>query len=104
MYKRQRPHSRRPKDDAWWSLDHASPEDVELVIIAGEPVYGDPAPMQQLAGGAPLESLTICGAEKRISFASEPQPQPSFAETEARLQTALREWGRNLAPLAECAQ
>jgi cytosine/adenosine deaminase-related metal-dependent hydrolase len=99
-----RPHSRRPKDDAWWSLDHASPEDVELVIIAGEPVYGDPAPMQQLAGGAPLESLTICGAEKRISFASEPQPQPSFAETEARLQTALREWGRNLAPLAECAQ
>jgi cytosine/adenosine deaminase-related metal-dependent hydrolase len=94
----------QPPANPWWSLDHASPEDVELVIIGGEPVYGDPAPMRQLAGSAPLEPLTICGAEKRISFASELQPQPSFSETETRLQTALREWGRNLAPLAECTQ
>jgi 5-methylthioadenosine/S-adenosylhomocysteine deaminase len=99
-----RPAAHQPHDNPWWTLDHASPEDVELVLIGGEPVYGDPAPMQQLLPGAPLESLTICDAPKRISFASEPQPQPAFAATEARLRTALQEWGQTLAPLAECGQ
>jgi len=99
-----RPHTRQPANNPWWNLDHASPDDVELVLIGGEPVYGDPAPMQKLLPNAPLESLTICGAQKRFSFATEPQPQPPFAETESRLNTALREWGRHLAPLAECGQ
>jgi cytosine/adenosine deaminase-related metal-dependent hydrolase len=98
------PHTRQPAGHPWWTLDHASPDDVELVLIGGEPVYGDPAPMQQLLPNAPLEPLTICGAQKLISFATEPQPQPPFAETESRLNTALREWGRHLAPLAECGQ
>jgi len=94
----------QPADNPWWSLDHATPDDVELVLIGGEPVYGDPAPMRRLLPAAPLEPLTLCGAPKLISFASEPRPQIPFAETESRLKTALREWGRNLAPLAECGQ
>ena len=99
-----RPSAHQPPDNPWWSLGHATPEAVELVLIGGEPVYGDPAPMRRLLPAAPLEPLTLCGAPKLISFASEPQPQIPFAATEARLNTALREGGRHLAPLAECGQ
>ncbi|HEX4006177.1 MAG TPA: amidohydrolase family protein [Acidobacteriaceae bacterium] len=90
--------------DAWWTLDHARPEDVQLVMIGGQAVYGDAAPMQALTGGGALETLAICGAEKKISFASEPAQEPSFAETERRLDAGLRAAGRRLAPLAECGQ
>ena len=101
-----RPEAYQPEDNPWWSLDHASPQDVELVMIGGQAVYGDEAPMRELLPGAPLEAIAVCGAEKRISFASETgEVQRSmFAETEARLQIALRQWGRDLAPLAECGQ
>lgn len=88
--------------NAWWTLDHAVPDQVELVMVGGEPIYGDPGPMRQLLGDAPLETLTLCGAQKSISFRTESAAPPSFAATEARLRTALREQGRTLAPLAEC--
>lgn len=87
--------------DAYWSLTHATPEDVELIMIGGEAVYGDPELMRQLST-APLETLRICGTEKSISFASEKKTSGSFADTESRLDDALRQLGRRLAPLSEC--
>lgn len=88
--------------DAWWTMDHAVPEQVEMVMVGGEPVYGDPGPMRQLLGDAPLETLSVCGAQKSISFRTEAGSPASFAATEAHLRTALREQGRTLAPLSEC--
>jgi 5-methylthioadenosine/S-adenosylhomocysteine deaminase len=96
------PHGKEFGKDAYWSVAHSSPQDVELVMIGGQAVYGDPEPMRQLSGSSALEPLTICGREKRISFASESGGQPSFQQTEAVLNKALREWGTSLAPLAEC--
>ncbi len=89
--------------DAYWSLTHAAPEDVELVMIGGLATYGDPQMMRQLSKG-PDETLHVCGVEKSISFASETAPQSSFAVLEATLDRALREQGTHLAPLAECGQ
>jgi cytosine/adenosine deaminase-related metal-dependent hydrolase len=97
-----RPHGKQIGKDAWWSMVHSSPKDVALVMIGGSAVYGDPELMQKLSGASPLESLTICGTDKRISFAGESGAQVPFQQTEAALDKALHEWGRSLAPLAEC--
>ena len=87
--------------NAYWTLTHSLPEDVELVLIGGAATYGDPQWMRQLVSG-PLEMVKICGVEKSLSLASEAQPRGSFASTEAALDRALREQGSHLAPLAEC--
>jgi len=87
--------------DAYWSLTHATPEDVELAMIGGVATYGDPQLMRQVSN-SPVETLKVCGVEKSISFASEKQQQGGFAETESTLDQALREVGRKLAPLSEC--
>jgi cytosine/adenosine deaminase-related metal-dependent hydrolase len=89
--------------DAYWTVTHAAPEDVALVVIGGMADYGDPEWMRQLATG-PTETLHVCGTEKLVSFASETQPRGSFAATEKALDQALRGQGRKLAPLAECGQ
>ncbi len=89
--------------NAYWTLTHATPEDVDLVMVGGLATYGDPQLMRQLSKGQD-ETLHICGAEKTISFASETQPRGNFVAMETKLDHALREQGRRLAPLAECGQ
>lgn len=87
--------------DAYWSLTHAAPKNVELVMIGGVATYGDPQLMAQVSN-SPAETLRVCGVEKNISFASEKLQPGSFAQTESKLEDALRESGRRLAPLSEC--
>lgn len=84
------------QDDAYWTITHSSPEDVELVVIGGRAVYGDPHLMQQF-GPDPSETLFLCGATRSLNPVGKP-----FAETEHRLDKALHQYGRFLAPLAEC--
>jgi 5-methylthioadenosine/S-adenosylhomocysteine deaminase len=91
---------RKPSGDqhnAYWTLTHSSPEDLELVVIGGRALYGDPALMQKYSS-APGETVTLCGATK--SLATEGKP---FAETEHTLDHAMHQFGRTLAPLAECS-
>jgi hypothetical protein len=82
--------------DAYWTMTHSSPQDLELVMIGGRALYGDPALMAPF-GSAAGESLQICGAAKKLASGGKP-----FAETEQRLEVAIRQVGRYLAPLAEC--
>ena len=89
--------------DAYWSLTHARPEDVDLVMIGGRATYGNPQLMRQLSKGQD-ETLHVCGEDKIVSFTSETQPRGSFVAMEAALDRALRTQGRYLAPLAECGQ
>ena len=92
--------------DAWWTLTHATAGQVELVAVAGAPLYGDPALLDKL--GAPGEQLTVCGHNKALLFTGKhgevDAADESWAQSAAALQTALRHYGRNLAPLAECGQ
>jgi len=88
--------------DPFWAATHAKAEDIMLVIIDGKAVYGDPKMMEQFVHSTQLESLDICGMEKSISFASQTGSQPTFHHTQKLLNTALRHWGRSLAPLSEC--
>jgi 5-methylthioadenosine/S-adenosylhomocysteine deaminase len=89
---------RKSGEDAYWSLTHATPQDLQLVLIGGEPVYGDPALFEQLTEG-PGERLEVCGTPKEMIRRGE-----SFAETEKKLDHALHQFGRELAPLSECGK
>ena len=89
---------RESNNDPFWTATHSTPEDVMLVLINGEPIYGDPKMMQNFFDTEQLESLDICGVEKSIHFNS----QTSFHQTQKLLKNALRRSSRTLAPLSEC--
>jgi 5-methylthioadenosine/S-adenosylhomocysteine deaminase len=93
--------------DPYEALLHASPRDVELVIVGGEPVYGNPELLRKILGTQSLESLTVCGVQKAIYFGSEARLQgtrpKSWKQTTDDLTSALSQWGSSLAPLADCA-
>ena len=82
--------------DAYWAITHASPQDLELVLIGGRALYGDAVLMEPF-GATSGETLQICGASKRLAADGK-----SFADTELRLDHAMHQAGRFLAPLAEC--
>jgi cytosine/adenosine deaminase-related metal-dependent hydrolase len=45
----------------------ASPADVALVVVGGQPLYGDPAILAQLLpAGSQLEPMKVCGAQKAV--------------------------------------
>jgi 5-methylthioadenosine/S-adenosylhomocysteine deaminase len=96
----------RMEKDAYDSVVHASPANVKLVIIGGEPVYGDPELMETFIPHQRLEELTVCGAQKEIYFGSEAKLQgekpESWTQTIALLSSALKKWGTFLAPLTGC--
>jgi cytosine/adenosine deaminase-related metal-dependent hydrolase len=90
-----------PGKDAYWTITHSTPADLRLVVIGGEAVYGDPALLKQAAApGASPEPIDVCGAAKAVVLPG----GGSFAQTESTLDLALRRFGRQLAPLAECGQ
>jgi cytosine/adenosine deaminase-related metal-dependent hydrolase len=84
------------KHDAYWVITHSGPQDLELVMIGGRALYGDPAVMKHFAP-ASSEKLQVCGSEKELAVEGEP-----FVATEKTLDEALHQAGRYLAPLAEC--
>ena len=97
---------RRRGDDPYRALLHADASDVQLVVVGGSPVYGDPQLMQKLLPGRQLEPLTVCGEKKALYLGSQTAVggnlSKTWVETSERLALALREWGISLAPLVEC--
>ncbi len=87
---------RQTGDDAYWSLTHTAPQDLELVVIGGQAIYGDAALMKQI-GVTHGEDFELCGAKKTILLTGK-----SLADTEKVLSHAMNEFGRTLAPISEC--
>ncbi|AEU35088.1 amidohydrolase family protein [Granulicella mallensis] len=87
---------RKEGQDAYWTLTHSTPQDLQLVLIGGDPLYGDPVLLQQVTGSHG-ERLEVCGTPKAVVVDGKP-----FAETEKTLDHALHQFGRHLAPLSEC--
>ena len=73
---------------------------IDLVVIDGTPVYGDPAMLKSL--NIPTEPLHLCGTEKALN--SDALPNGSFAAVEARLSSKLKVLGTELGPLDSCPQ
>jgi cytosine/adenosine deaminase-related metal-dependent hydrolase len=82
----------------------ARPQDVRLVVINGQPIYGDAALMKRLVVDAKqLEPVSVCGEPKAFDAGGlGGAAEVSLAKTSARLAAALGRFGIPLAPLFEC--
>jgi 5-methylthioadenosine/S-adenosylhomocysteine deaminase len=71
---------------------------IDLVVIDGIPLYGDPTMLKTLK--IPTESLQLCGTEKALNAAA--LPNGPFAEVETRLTEKMKALGTELGPLDSC--
>jgi hypothetical protein len=92
---------RRNGKDPYAALLKASPADIRLVVVGGQPVYGDADLMETLVPPSQLESLSsICGKTKALNLGS--SPRKSWKETSQELESALKQWHIQLSPLTDC--
>ncbi len=93
------------KHDAWWVLTHASAAQVELVTIAGAPIYGDAEMLKGLSGVA-AEPLEVCGVTKALVLRGvhgrADAADTTWSKTGLGLANEMAHYGRRLAPLSEC--
>jgi cytosine/adenosine deaminase-related metal-dependent hydrolase len=71
---------------------------IDLVVIDGKPIYGDPKMLHAL--DIATEPLKLCGTEKALN--STALPNGPFAQVQARLSTKLKALGTELGPLDSC--
>jgi 5-methylthioadenosine/S-adenosylhomocysteine deaminase len=95
------PQSPRPLD----AVVNATIANISLVVVGGQPLYGDAAVLAQtpLPAGAKLEPITVCGAQKVI-YLGESDAAPrheSLADITKLLDSALKSAGSHLAEI-EC--
>jgi 5-methylthioadenosine/S-adenosylhomocysteine deaminase len=97
---------RKKRADAYDSIVHSHPEDVALVLIEGDAVYGKPEFMKALLPSEKLETFPVCGVDQAIYFGSESKlqgtPAKTWKPTTEELSVGLREWGSSLGPIADC--
>lgn len=79
------------------ALANARPEDVQLVLVGGVPLYGS----ERLMRGFDVrsEAVDVCGSRMLLNSAALPG---TFAEVQRRLEEDLKTYDLRLAPLAEC--
>jgi cytosine/adenosine deaminase-related metal-dependent hydrolase len=86
------------QEDPYALLVHASVTDVALVVVDGEPVYGDSLLMKKMVGSGASVSLDLCGTPKELAV-----PSPTmWTSTVTELKTALARWGASLSTFSEC--
>jgi 5-methylthioadenosine/S-adenosylhomocysteine deaminase len=95
-------HTKRngPEENPYDKLVQSSVMDVDLVVINGVPIYGDPDLLQKVA--AKTEPISICAATRALN--SEAMPNGPFATVTARLKEKMHAAGAELGPLAECVR
>ena len=80
------------------ALMRARPEDVQLVLVGGIPIYGTEKLVSQFQ--VPVESLDVCKAKMVLNSAA--LPAGKFADVTDRLTVDLRKYKLGLGPLEEC--
>jgi cytosine/adenosine deaminase-related metal-dependent hydrolase len=83
------------------SLGKTSAADVQLVVVGGQPVYGDRTLLKNLLPGQKTEDLAVCGAAKAVSLAGTAASGRSWADVTQKLQAELDRDGLALATF-EC--
>jgi len=94
------PKARNPIFDP---VAKATPADIALVVVGGEPLYGDPDLMKQLRPAASLDDMTVCGAPKKLYLGESDAPtrKEGFVQIREILNSALVKAGSQLAEI-EC--
>jgi cytosine/adenosine deaminase-related metal-dependent hydrolase len=91
------PPSNAAKEDPYAELFHASVPDVALVMVDGQPVYGDPLLMKKMATSEASVSFNVCGKPKALAASP-----TLWTSTITELEIALARWGASLSALSEC--
>jgi hypothetical protein len=93
------PAAARPLDP----VVKATPANIMLVVVGGQPLYGDPSLLAQLMPGATLEQMTVCGTQKKLYLGQSGAAAHGqrLADIENALKSALAKAGSNL-PAIEC--
>jgi len=81
----------------------ATPADVALVVIGGQPVYGDTKLLTQLLPNTKLDALKVCGADKMVDLTSTAAKDKNWGldDIKNHLKKALETLGTSLAEI-EC--
>jgi hypothetical protein len=85
-------------NNPYGSVLRASLVDVQLVVIDGVPLYGDPALMQKFWDAGDLETIKVANASEALAT---PAARIEAAGLAATLRLALETEGASLAPLTE---
>jgi hypothetical protein len=93
------PAAARPLDP----VVKVTPANIMLVVVGGQPLYGDPSLLAQLLPGATLESMTVCGTQKKLYLGQSHAAARGqrLADIEHALKSALAKAGSHLAEI-EC--
>ncbi|MEO8393170.1 MAG: amidohydrolase family protein [Chloroflexota bacterium] len=84
--------------DPYGAFVQSSAQNVQLVLINGTPIYGDPDLMAHFWTTSDLVSMSVLGAAKMLRM---PQAGDSFDALQQRLSGALSAQNSPLAPIAE---
>lgn len=71
---------------------------VQLVMVGGEPIYGDYDVLEKIVPAANLVQLTVCGVSKGVNFKNISE---SWDDIRTKLEAALRQYGSTLSSI-EC--
>jgi 5-methylthioadenosine/S-adenosylhomocysteine deaminase len=82
------------------ALTHAKPEDVQLVLVGGVPVYGSEKLMNSFA--VETDGVDVCGTKMYLNTAT--LVEGRLGDVTRRLVSDLKNYKLDLAPLVECTK
>ncbi len=87
------------------SLIEATEKDISLVMVDGEPLYGDRALLSQM-GKPDHETITVCGVEKGLNIRRPDLPfaTQAYSEIDKHLREKMAAHGAVLALLVRCQE
>ena len=90
-------------DNPYRSLIEATEKDISLVMVDGEPLYGDRSLLSQL-GKPDYETITVCGVEKGLNIRRPDLPFANqvYSEIDKHLNGKMAAHRATLAPLVRC--
>jgi 5-methylthioadenosine/S-adenosylhomocysteine deaminase len=85
------------------AVTQATPADIQLVVIGGQAVYGDPEVMATLRPDTALERIDVCGVPKALYLGDSAAAarHEAFADIQRALNAALARSGTQIGPI-EC--
>jgi 5-methylthioadenosine/S-adenosylhomocysteine deaminase len=84
------------------TLIEARPQDVRLVLVGGEALYGETSLMQAMPGADAGEPIDVCGETRRIRVALDAASIPGSSQTLSEIIERLRAVEPGILPLDPC--
>lgn len=94
--------AKQPGLTPYRDLIDARPQDVTLVTISGDPLFGDPSLMDQAGKTGDYETIDACGTPKAIDMTVTARDVTRGTETLSTIESELSAVNPKLTPVIEC--